>query len=120
MHCHLELHQVEGMTLLLQEGDESRMSDAPPGFPTCGGFDWSAEDFETKLKSKSTYSTDSPVPNEDADIDDDGDDHDLPNTNSAATSLTLKYRRTETFLRNNLIMASEILFYFHIILSVIH
>lgn len=49
MHCHLELHQVEGMALLVKEGAQHEMNPAPPGFPTCGSFDWDADDFLDSL-----------------------------------------------------------------------
>ncbi|KAK3085316.1 hypothetical protein FSP39_001371 [Pinctada imbricata] len=38
MHCHIEIHQIAGMALILQEGDISDMAPTPPGFPTCGNF----------------------------------------------------------------------------------
>ena len=46
MHCHVEIHHVEGMGLIVQIGDESDMNPPPKGFATCGTFDWSADEFE--------------------------------------------------------------------------
>ncbi|XP_019647142.1 PREDICTED: laccase-1-like [Branchiostoma belcheri] len=46
VHCHIEIHQLEGMAMMLREGTEDQMNPPPPGFPTCGGFDWTAEEFE--------------------------------------------------------------------------
>ncbi|XP_055998671.1 uncharacterized protein LOC130047473 [Ostrea edulis] len=45
MHCHIELHQIAGMAVLLQEGDISDMQPVPEGFPTCGSFKMTAEEF---------------------------------------------------------------------------
>ena len=49
MHCHVELHQVEGMALIIQEGQPEDMTTPPRNFPTCGWFDWSEEEFERKI-----------------------------------------------------------------------
>ncbi|XP_070533730.1 uncharacterized protein [Ptychodera flava] len=45
VHCHIEMHQVEGMALMIKEGDESEMKPPPRNFRTCGRFTWSAEEF---------------------------------------------------------------------------
>ena len=37
-HCHIEPHQVEGMTLLLKSGETSDMPDTPQNFPTCHSY----------------------------------------------------------------------------------
>ena len=37
-HCHIENHLEEGMGLIVQEGEEDDMPEAPKGFPTCGSF----------------------------------------------------------------------------------
>lgn len=46
MHCHIELHQISGMAVLLQEGDISDMEPVPEGFPACGSFKMTAEEFK--------------------------------------------------------------------------
>lgn len=38
MHCHIEVHQVLGMSLVLQAGEVTDMPPLPRGFPTCGGY----------------------------------------------------------------------------------
>ncbi|KAI8511617.1 hypothetical protein Bbelb_107170 [Branchiostoma belcheri] len=50
VHCHIEVHQLEGMAMMLREGTEDQMNPPPPGFPTCGGFDWTAEEFKRAQK----------------------------------------------------------------------
>jgi FtsP/CotA-like multicopper oxidase with cupredoxin domain len=46
LHCHQELHLVEGMDMLVIEGEKEEMiSPPPPHFPTCHQFDWSSKDF---------------------------------------------------------------------------
>ena len=66
MHCHLELHQVEGMAVLIQEGHESLMNPPPRGFPTCGTFDWDSDAFWDKVNhqagGQTTTSPTTPAP----------------------------------------------------------
>ena len=38
MHCHIEVHQIAGMAVILQEGEVDDMPPTPDGFPTCGNF----------------------------------------------------------------------------------
>ncbi|XP_060073309.1 uncharacterized protein LOC132553115 [Ylistrum balloti] len=38
MHCHMEPHQISGMTLILQEGDIGQMPRPPAKLPRCGNF----------------------------------------------------------------------------------
>ena len=51
MHCHLELHQVEGMALLIREGHQTEMVEPPKGFPMCGNFHWSSQEFWDKINN---------------------------------------------------------------------
>ncbi|XP_052105492.1 uncharacterized protein LOC127738326 [Mytilus californianus] len=37
-HCHIELHNVDGMALVLQEGNRTQMPVLPNNFRTCGDF----------------------------------------------------------------------------------
>ncbi|XP_064613186.1 uncharacterized protein LOC135476969 [Liolophura sinensis] len=53
-HCHIEIHQVEGMSFIMKEGKDSEMPPLPEGFPTCGNFDWSAEDFDKAINAGSS------------------------------------------------------------------
>nr|XP_022325863.1 laccase-like [Crassostrea virginica] len=45
MHCHIENHQISGMAVLLQEGEIADMEPVPEGFPTCGSFKMTEEEF---------------------------------------------------------------------------
>ncbi|XP_066265508.1 uncharacterized protein [Branchiostoma lanceolatum] len=55
VHCHIEIHQVEGMAMMIREGTDGQMNPPPPGFPTCGEFDWSSEEFERAKKGYSSF-----------------------------------------------------------------
>lgn len=46
MHCHMEAHQLEGMTLIIKEGLHSAQKRPPKNFPTCGDYTWSYEEYE--------------------------------------------------------------------------
>ncbi|XP_063411049.1 uncharacterized protein LOC134693965 [Mytilus trossulus] len=37
-HCHIELHNVDGMALVLQEGNRTQLHTLPDNFRTCGDF----------------------------------------------------------------------------------
>ncbi|XP_070535317.1 uncharacterized protein [Ptychodera flava] len=50
VHCHIEIHQVEGMALMIKEGDESEMKKPPRNFRACGHFTWSAEEFYDTIR----------------------------------------------------------------------
>ena len=45
LHCHIEVHQLEGMGLIIQEGDPALYQSAPPDFPTCGIVDYTAKEL---------------------------------------------------------------------------
>ncbi|XP_078581081.1 uncharacterized protein LOC144864666 [Branchiostoma floridae x Branchiostoma japonicum] len=57
VHCHIEIHQVEGMAMVIREGEEGQMNPPPPGFPTCGGFDWSSDEFKKAQKGYDNKAT---------------------------------------------------------------
>ena len=44
LHCHIITDKLEGMSVVISEV-ESRHSPAPIGFPTCGGFHISPEQY---------------------------------------------------------------------------
>ena len=44
LHCHQELHLLEGMDMLIIEGEE-HIHPPPPNFPTCRQFTWNNEQF---------------------------------------------------------------------------
>ena len=48
LHCHIEVHQLEGMAVVINEA--GGMHNPPPtGMPQCGEFTWSIEQFEDKI-----------------------------------------------------------------------
>ena len=49
LHCHMEYHNADGMSLIFQEGDIDNMNSLPAGFKTCGNFEWNEEAFRNKL-----------------------------------------------------------------------
>lgn len=46
MHCHMEAHQLEGMTMIIKEGLHSAQKRPPKNIPTCGDFTWTMEEYE--------------------------------------------------------------------------
>ncbi|XP_021372420.1 L-ascorbate oxidase-like [Mizuhopecten yessoensis] len=55
-HCHIEIHQITGMALILQVGDVDQMPPTPNNFPTCGNFNFPQEEFEDMTKKSKTSS----------------------------------------------------------------
>lgn len=48
LHCHIEVHQLEGMALIIQEYDESKHNyNLPEGINKPGKFYWTYENFNT-------------------------------------------------------------------------
>ncbi|XP_033744232.1 uncharacterized protein LOC117330123 [Pecten maximus] len=54
MHCHIEIHQITGMALILQVGDVDEMPPTPKNFPTCGNFKFPKEEFDEIIKTSKT------------------------------------------------------------------
>ncbi|XP_066269568.1 uncharacterized protein [Branchiostoma lanceolatum] len=52
MHCHNDQHMNEGMALILQEAADRHPS-PPKGFPRCGDFTWSSEEYQLALEGDS-------------------------------------------------------------------
>ena len=48
MHCHIEVHQLEGMAVIINEAD-GRQNPPPEGMNTCGSFTWNVDTFNEKL-----------------------------------------------------------------------
>ena len=42
MHCHMEIHQIEGMAMIIQEGEQDEWPAYPDNFPKCGSFKYSS------------------------------------------------------------------------------
>ena len=48
LHCHIDLHNTNGMAMVINSGSGSHPA-APPGFPRCGNFLYDGStDGETK------------------------------------------------------------------------
>ena len=37
-HCHVEFHNILGMSMIFKEGNITEMVPPPPGFPRCGDY----------------------------------------------------------------------------------
>lgn len=48
LHCHIEVHQLEGMTMVINEA-QMQQNPSPDGMRTCGNFVWNVSDFNEKL-----------------------------------------------------------------------
>ena len=48
LHCHIEVHQLEGMTMVINEA-QMQQNPSPDGMRTCGNFVWNVSDFNKKL-----------------------------------------------------------------------
>lgn len=42
----MDAHQTEGMTLIIKEGKRSFHPKPPKGFPSCGDFTWSLDEYK--------------------------------------------------------------------------
>ena len=53
MHCHIEVHQLEGMALIIQEYNEAQhnYNGLPQGITRVGNFNWTVDDFNEALQS---------------------------------------------------------------------
>ena len=49
LHCHIETHQLEGMTMVINEA-QMQQNPPPDGMRTCGNFVWNVSDFNEKLR----------------------------------------------------------------------
>jgi FtsP/CotA-like multicopper oxidase with cupredoxin domain len=54
MHCHIEVHQLEGMAVVINEAFDQQLP-TPDGLKTCGDFELTVPEFEaTLIRSGST------------------------------------------------------------------
>ncbi|KAK3102208.1 hypothetical protein FSP39_009609 [Pinctada imbricata] len=53
-HCHIDLHNTNGMGMVIDEGRPSYLSLIPKGFPTCGNFDFDGT-FENGGNGDNSY-----------------------------------------------------------------
>ena len=44
LHCHIEVHQLEGMAVIINEALEDQ-ADPPPGISTCGDFTYTTSEY---------------------------------------------------------------------------
>ena len=56
MHCHMEIHQLEGMTMIIHEG-KNKFPRLPKNFPNnCGSFTYEPSNtFSNRDVGSSTY-----------------------------------------------------------------
>ena len=47
LHCHIEVHQLEGMSMIINEGFDWR-NPPPSDIRECGDFSWSIDEFKSK------------------------------------------------------------------------
>ncbi|KAL8625054.1 hypothetical protein ACOMHN_012063 [Nucella lapillus] len=77
LHCHIEYHAEIGMGLILQVGHPDDFSPPPPRFPTCGNWNYPADDegreADNKAFSKQVYNN---MAAESADVKGEGDTED--------------------------------------------
>lgn len=54
LHCHIEVHQLEGMALIIQEYDETQQNYAglPKNINKVGNFKWTVEDFNNAMEER--------------------------------------------------------------------
>lgn len=54
MHCHMEFHNEEGMSMIVQVGDMKDMAEAPKEMNNCGNFYWNDLSFSKYIKNPPT------------------------------------------------------------------
>ena len=47
MHCHMEIHQLEGMAMIIEEGEQNDWPEYEGDEPRCFLFDYEKEDKES-------------------------------------------------------------------------
>ena len=52
MHCHIEVHQVQGMAVIINEApEEQKLLDVPDGLNMCGDFYLDSTEYTQILKN---------------------------------------------------------------------
>jgi FtsP/CotA-like multicopper oxidase with cupredoxin domain len=56
LHCHIEVHQLAGMALIIQEYDEAQHNydGLPEGIVKVGNFNWTVDDYNEALKGSAS------------------------------------------------------------------
>ena len=57
LHCHIESHQLEGMSVIIQEYGENRHTPPPNDINKVGDFTWTLADFYSRSSGSSLYSS---------------------------------------------------------------
>ena len=72
LHCHIEIHQLQGMAAIINEAEEYHPQ-APSGMDVCGNFFWTIDDFYETINANPQGKEEE---EEEHDDDDDNDDDD--------------------------------------------
>ena len=72
LHCHIEIHQLQGMAAIINEAEEYHPQ-APSGMDVCGNFFWTIDDFYETINANPQGKEEE---EEEHDNDDDNDDDD--------------------------------------------
>ena len=64
LHCHIEVHQLQGMAIIINEAEDEQFP-VPSGTDICGNFTWSLDEFYEALAA---------TPGSRQTVDDDDDD----------------------------------------------
>uniref|UniRef100_A0A1X7UI57 Plastocyanin-like domain-containing protein n=1 Tax=Amphimedon queenslandica TaxID=400682 RepID=A0A1X7UI57_AMPQE len=51
LHCHIEVHQLEGMGVIINEGDDKKIP-APYTMQKCGNFEFTVDEYKKAIKGK--------------------------------------------------------------------
>ena len=54
LHCHIEVHQLEGMGVVIKEGNSQ--PSLPSGFPQCNDLSWTVEQYLKAIEAASANS----------------------------------------------------------------
>ena len=54
LHCHIEVHQLEGMGVIIKEGNSQ--PSLPSGFPQCNDLSWTVEQYYKAIEAASANS----------------------------------------------------------------
>ena len=72
LHCHIEIHQIQGMAMIISEARDHQLP-APAGMDTCGNFTWTLDEFYEYLSDEpptqaSSTTTPSSTPSDNNDV----------------------------------------------------
>ena len=58
LHCHIEVHQLEGMGVIIRAGERQEHQDIPNGFPTCSNFEWTVDKYNAAIANVANSNVD--------------------------------------------------------------